>query len=274
MMKEHGTIYLVTNTINDKVYVGQTTQKLSARISQHKTKLTDAPFSRAIQKYGFENFTFIELISTESQEELDNFELEIIREYDSMLPNGYNIQSGGNLSYERCKEYRVYISEAMKGNQNAKGKTRTISQNIENSKRQRKSSWDHIIATNIITGEEIRLDTIKSGESHGLDPKKISRIINTNPSYTHCGHSFTPVSYDNPSGSSETKDSEHAQRLEIEPISFRTLAKYKKILCVDTGIVFSNKAELELSGYKWTNVRPVLQGKRKSSFGQVFKFVD
>lgn len=274
MMSKFGIIYLVTNTINEKVYIGQTVQKLSCRISQHKTKITNAPFSRAIQKHGFENFTFTEIIAADNQEELDDYELELIREHGSMLPAGYNVQNGGNLSAERCKDYRVYISEAMKGNTNAKGKKRSISQNIENSKRQRKSNWDYIIATHIVTGETIKLDTIKSGEKHGFDPKKISRIINTNPKYTHKGHTFTPVNYDNPSGSLESKDSEHAQRLEIEPISFRTLAKYKRILCVETGIVFSNKAELELAGYKWTNVRPVLQGKRKSSFGQVFKFVD
>lgn len=273
-MNDYGLIYLVTNEINDKVYIGQTVQCLHARISQHKTKLTNAPFSRAIQKYGFERFTFTVLATATSQEELDTLELELIRDHIAMLPNGYNIQEGGNISASRCKEYRAYISEAMKGNTNAKGSTHTDAQKIANSRRLRKSDWDYIIATNIVTKEEIRLETINSGKEHGFCPKKISRIINTNPTYTHCGHSFTPVSYDNPSGSSETKDLEHAQRLGIEPISFRTLAKYKKILCIETGIVYSGKAEIEKAGYIWTNVRPVLQGKRKSSFGQVFKFVD
>ncbi len=225
MMDEYGMIYLVTNEINDKVYIGQTVQKLSSRVTQHKTKFTNSPFSRAIQKYGFECFNFTVIATVYSQEELDRSEIDLISKYGSMLPNGYNIQTGGNSSSERCLEYRYYISNAMKGNSNAKGKKRTIVQNIENSKRQRKTNWDYIVARNIITGEEIRLDTIKSGETHGFDPKKIGRIVNTNPNYTHKGHTFTPINYDNPSGSSETKDSEHAQRLETEPISFRTLAK-------------------------------------------------
>ena len=53
-------IYKFENKINGKVYIGQTVQKLSKRISSHKypSSNKNLPIDAAIKKYGIENFNF------------------------------------------------------------------------------------------------------------------------------------------------------------------------------------------------------------------------
>ena len=53
-----GIIYIYTNILNNKVYIGQTTQEEKARQSQHKTSKDNLPFHCAIRKYGWDNFHY------------------------------------------------------------------------------------------------------------------------------------------------------------------------------------------------------------------------
>jgi hypothetical protein len=54
-------IYLVTNTINTKPYIGQTKKPIEKRWNEHKISKYNNHFHRAIRKYRPENF-IIELI--------------------------------------------------------------------------------------------------------------------------------------------------------------------------------------------------------------------
>jgi group I intron endonuclease len=91
-------IYLVTNKINGKQYVGQTIRPLSERWRDHCRLDRDNYFHRAIHKYGKENFD-IEVIDTaENEDELDRKEIDWIQKLNTMIPNGYNLKSGGNVS--------------------------------------------------------------------------------------------------------------------------------------------------------------------------------
>lgn len=59
-------IYLITNKINDKRYVGLTTQTMEERWKQHKYDAlhgNNYPIHKAMRKYGIENFR-IEIIDT------------------------------------------------------------------------------------------------------------------------------------------------------------------------------------------------------------------
>ena len=48
-------IYLITNTVNGKKYVGQTARPLGQRIREHT--ISEYPIGCAMRKYGRENFT-------------------------------------------------------------------------------------------------------------------------------------------------------------------------------------------------------------------------
>lgn len=99
----NGYIYKFTNKINGKVYIGQTRQKLKTRYNQHinNVKKDKYPIHAAIQKYGAENFEFstVEEIVLEDKQKLidtlNKLEIKYIKEYNSLCPNGYNIQKGG-----------------------------------------------------------------------------------------------------------------------------------------------------------------------------------
>lgn len=92
-----GTIYKISNDINDKLYIGQTIQELRYRWAEHKrdAKKLERPLYRSMRKYGLDHF-FIEAIELNvPKEKLDEREIYWIAYYDS-FNNGYNLTPGGN----------------------------------------------------------------------------------------------------------------------------------------------------------------------------------
>lgn len=86
-------IYLITNLINNKKYVGQTTN-FERRMIQHKTS-KEQLIDRKIQEYGISNFSFQIIAESSNQETINVLEQKYIQEYNSLIPNGYNIHKGG-----------------------------------------------------------------------------------------------------------------------------------------------------------------------------------
>lgn len=69
----YGRIYGLECLVDgNKIYVGQTTLKLSRRISNHKC--ADSLIGDAIRKFGLENFVWVVLEECDSQAELDEAE--------------------------------------------------------------------------------------------------------------------------------------------------------------------------------------------------------
>jgi hypothetical protein len=89
-----GCIYVVTNKINNKMYVGQTKHEdTSKRIKGHIYCSTSL-LGRAIRKNSRSNFIIKEYKDIR-MDWLDWFEIEMIKHYDCISPNGYNIMLGG-----------------------------------------------------------------------------------------------------------------------------------------------------------------------------------
>lgn len=87
-------IYRITNRINGKKYVGQTSRTLARRFLEHANNLKYA-IGQAMQKYGIENFA-IELIEVcETREQANDRERYWIAFYDCIAPHGYNLTDGG-----------------------------------------------------------------------------------------------------------------------------------------------------------------------------------
>ena len=109
-----GWIYLIRNNVNGKCYVGQTRQKkLEQRWSQHKCNPRRL-LKFAFEKYGFENFEF-SIICEIHNDDLDAREILEIKERNSLVPNGYNLASGGNSNVITHPETRKKMSESAKG---------------------------------------------------------------------------------------------------------------------------------------------------------------
>ena len=113
----YGVIYKITNKINGKLYIGQTTRTPEERFIEHKYCQT-SNIGRAIRKYGAENFTIEVLEECETAEQLNEREIFWIAELGCMYPNGYNNATGGQGNWERTPESIAKMSR--KGKRHSK----------------------------------------------------------------------------------------------------------------------------------------------------------
>ena len=90
-------IYLITNTINNKVYVGKTESSIQHRFQEHicdskKDRCKNRPLYRAMNKYGIDNFTIRLLEETDSPERREEYWIAYYNSYHY----GYNATRGGD----------------------------------------------------------------------------------------------------------------------------------------------------------------------------------
>lgn len=106
-------IYKITNSINDKVYIGQTWQALNQRFNEHKSKSKCHKLKNTFNKYGISNFKIELIVTANDQMTADYLENFWINTYDS-IKSGYNIQNGGSHG-KHSEETKKLISEKNKG---------------------------------------------------------------------------------------------------------------------------------------------------------------
>lgn len=134
-------IYRITNKINNKNYIGQTSKTIECRWNSHvRHANSNSPYviHSAIRKYGTDSFEIEEIDNAENQEEINAKEVYWILEYKSNNPNfGYNMTFGGegpngfkHSEYSKLKmsvahsaqseETRRKISQSMMGKKRPK----------------------------------------------------------------------------------------------------------------------------------------------------------
>ena len=110
--KRLGEIYVITNNINNKQYIGQTlTHRKNkkkyrpfgyiGRFNDHISEATNntkqkqcSYLNNAIRKYGKSNFTVV-LIQRCNVDVLDELEIKFIKKKHTLYPSGYNLTKGG-----------------------------------------------------------------------------------------------------------------------------------------------------------------------------------
>jgi group I intron endonuclease len=161
-METYGYIYITTNKINDKRYIGQ-----------HKHKDWDYSYygsgkylKRAIKKYGIENFTCFPLMWAWNKDELNKLEIGYITHY---KPE-YNISTGGNggnLGEEVIKK----MSKSLKGKPTwNKGKkfSEEVKQKMSESHKGNKYCLGRVLSNE--TREKIR--QVNLGKKHSEETKQ------------------------------------------------------------------------------------------------------
>lgn len=195
-MKRYGSIYKITNNITGKVYIGQTVLDVNDRFYRHTITKKSVMYS-VLKKYGKSNFKVEEIFIAFDEDTLNSIECYFIKRYNSTSKDfGYNITPGGKqirLSPERVREKSIRQT----------GKRHTNNKPVK--------------MTNISTGEIRIVKGLCYIDGSEFNARAIrSRMSKNTPTYK--GWKFEYISkYTNQSGSAEIKNSEHAQRIGIEP---------------------------------------------------------
>ena len=117
-------VYLTTNLITGEQYVGDHT----INIKEKKYYQGSGKYlARAIKKYGEPNF-FKEILEWfETRQEAFNSQEKYIKQFNTLVPNGYNISPKGGLGVSGChsEETKIRMGKAQKGNHYWLGKNHT-----------------------------------------------------------------------------------------------------------------------------------------------------
>ena len=91
-------VYIYTNNINSKKYIGQTSRSLKVRAGKEGNGYIGChAFWKAIQKYGWDNFTSEIVKDNLSKDEANKLEIELIEQHKTTDKQyGYNILDGGS----------------------------------------------------------------------------------------------------------------------------------------------------------------------------------
>ena len=194
-MKKFGCIYLITNKVTGKQYIGQTINTIEFRFSKHACKKVNSAIHKAIVKYGKDNFVIEEIASCFSMDAMNALEEDLIKAYNTLSPNGYNLISGGRNRIP-CEELRKAHSKKIKG--------------MSYPSRQKwiKATSIDSLTTHIFKG-------YKAGIQYGFTPGLVRKCL-CGQRFKHADFTFSYLNQANQSGSAESNTSTHAQRLEIE----------------------------------------------------------
>jgi group I intron endonuclease len=112
-------LYLLTNAVNGKQYVGITSRPVQKRLLEHLQRATTGTthIARAIKKYGREAFTMKVIGEATDWAALCEAEQVAILSYNTFKPHGYNLTRGGEgvTGYEQSLEHRAKIGAAQQG---------------------------------------------------------------------------------------------------------------------------------------------------------------
>lgn len=162
-------IYIILNTSNYKIYVGQT-QDLQHRWSSHKCEANadrlHYPLYKALRKYGFDNFrvSVVEVLKTAEQADLA--ETYWIQYFDSRSDAGYNLMPGGKVprGWHHTEKHKQFISNLFRGRQLAPPITEETRQKLSDVK------MGHLVS------EETRKKISKSNENKTASSETKSKM--------------------------------------------------------------------------------------------------
>ncbi len=198
-------IYKITNTCNQKVYIGFTGTSILRRWKQHvsaaQKNARNSKLYAAINKYGEEMFLVKEIFSSKNKKHtLKIKEPYFISFFDSQK-SGYNIRPGGEgAPGSPSKEHRQKLSDANKGKKRSKESIKKQSQVMRDLIEQRGGSWKKGIAISEVQKQKQSLALTgrkhsKIHRQHKMKPHKLIsptgeliEILGTRKFFEYCKH--------------------------------------------------------------------------------------
>lgn len=214
-MKRFGSIYLITNKIDNKSYVGQTIGTPEGRFACHaRDKRSSRYLSSAIQKHGIDNFILKELIVCFNETDLNIMETYFIDNMNTLYPNGYNLSRGGHNRGDLSDIVRYKMKVAKLGKKVCRTKQWSEKSRLDKS---RKQGGRPIVAVNLIDGSVKHYDFINQAERDGFKNSEIYRVLKNQRRHTKNYKFYYATDYANQIGSVENKNSSHEQRIDLDP---------------------------------------------------------
>jgi group I intron endonuclease len=111
--------YLITNKINNKGYVGITTRSLDRRWYEHRFVANSCGqlLAKAINKYGEQAFEIKPIASAKTLENLKEVEKDLIIQFQTKVPFGYNLTDGGDgvFGFKQSEEQKKRNGDLKRG---------------------------------------------------------------------------------------------------------------------------------------------------------------
>lgn len=169
-----GKIYKITCTVTNLSYIGKTIQSLQKRFNQHFSKKSTCRILKdVINEHGRDNF-YIETIWEGGVGLLGKMEKKMIKEFNTLYPNGYNLREGGGRDEKACNNSRqMMISKQREISLRKNGLLGSIKEN-KSKLDGRTTSWALVICRE---GKEYRVakcsnrdEILKVQEEYTKDP--------------------------------------------------------------------------------------------------------
>lgn len=109
------TVYCHTNIVNGKQYIGITKRPPTKRWGLNGSRYFNQAVGSAIRKYGWDNFTHEILAAGLTIDEAKAEERRLVKELGTMVPNGYNLTSGGETGKEISESTRERLRNSRLG---------------------------------------------------------------------------------------------------------------------------------------------------------------
>jgi hypothetical protein len=242
-------IYILKNKVNNKLYVGQTTNIIK-RFSSHKKSKSSQIISRAIRKHGWDNFIkYVYLCPKCLLDFIEKFLIKIFKATDSSC--GYNIYSGGNKNKKYSEEFKEKLSEVHKGQFAGEkhpmyGKHHSEESKKKMSETQLKNPSKYWLGKHHSDATKIKMSENRKGKFSGKD----------SPFYG-------------------THRSDKTKKKIGKANKGRKSKLAKKVICVDTGKIFDSiLAASKYIGCSENSIGNCCRGKTKTGAGYHWMFYD
>ena len=265
-------IYKITNKINGKVYIGQTTKTLEWRWKHHcNVKSCCTYLRKALDKYGVENFTIEQIDSAVTQDELNEKERYWIKHYNSLAPNGYNLTSGGEHPTV-TDVTREKLSTIRKGKR-PHAFDDTFRQKISEIAKTRVGEKNPMYGRKHTEEARKRMSEVNIGRVSPNKGKKLSEETKLKISQSHKGKYVG----ENSPNWGKPKSEETKRKLSLANMNKRMGAdnhKSRKVLCIETGEIFNSIREVErIKGFSSRHISDVCRGLRNTCHGYRWEYV-
>ena len=240
-MKNYGILYKIINTVNGKIYIGQTIQSLKNRKKDHRNcmvRLQHLPLYRAFRKYGFEKFEWTTIYSANDKNDLDKREKYYIQFYKTTRPPyGYNMTYGGEGG-QHIEETKKKISESLKGRKFSEETKKKLSLSLKGKYTKEKSFW---WGRKHAKEERRKIGDAQKGEKNHMYGKKATEETRRKMSGSHKGELHW---------------------------------NHKRVRNIETGIVYVSAIEAcEKTGINNSSIGKCCKGKRNNAGGFKWEYI-